>query len=413
MYHDHHFHPMGYASTVTGLDLKATTSLTEMRQRLGERAGHVEGAIIGNRLDDESLDELRLPTRADLDEVTADRPMLVYRYCGHIAVANTPALRAAGVNASTTDPIGGSFDRDGDGTPNGILRETAVAVVSAALRPLTLPPDPEEILGALRGLPEMGLGSVTGMVSTGVPMWCGVGDELATLCELASELPIDVDVLVITDGPGELEAAAEKLHSAGGRVRWMGWKEYADGSLGGHTAAMYQPFADRGDTTGRLRLDPEQAAAMARVTLDMGGKVAIHAIGDRANDAVLDLYRGLLDEGAEPSRLRIEHASILSDDAIGRFADMGITASVQPAFLASEEHWLEKRLGADRMELAYRFESLRATGVRLLGGSDSPVETPDPTIGIRAAVDRHSINISEAVTPDQAEAMFSVAGLNP
>ena len=413
MYHDHHFHPMGYASTVTGLDLKATTSLIEMKQRLAERAGWVQGAIIGNRLDDESLDELRLPTRAELDEVTRERPVLVYRYCGHIAIANTPALRAAGVDRSTTDPVGGSFDRDDNGAPNGILRETAVAVVSAALRHLTLPPDPAEILGALRRLPEMGLGSVTGIVSTGVPMWCGVGDELATLCELAPELPIDVDVLVITDSPGELEAAAQRLRAAGGRVKWTGWKEYADGSLGGHTAAMYQPFADRGDTTGRLRLDPDRAAVMAQATLDMGGTVAIHAIGDRANDAVLDVYRGLLDEGADSSRLRIEHASLLSDDAIGRFAEMGITASVQPAFLASEEHWLEKRLGADRMEMAYRFDSLRAAGVRLLGGSDSPVETPDPAIGIRAAVDRHSINVSEAVTPDQAEAMFSASGLNP
>jgi predicted amidohydrolase YtcJ len=146
---------------------------------------------------------------------------------------------------------------------------------------------------------------------------------------------------------------------------------------------------------------------MGKLSAAHGGVIAIHAIGDRANDLVLDTMADMIRDGVEPARLRIEHASILTAATIDRMAHLGVTASVQPAFLASEETWLEKRLGADRMHRAYPFRSLIEAGVTLLGGSDSPVELPDPETGITAAVDRHGINPGEAVTRDQAEAMFS------
>jgi predicted amidohydrolase YtcJ len=149
---------------------------------------------------------------------------------------------------------------------------------------------------------------------------------------------------------------------------------------------------------------------MGKLSADNGGVVAIHAIGDRANDLVLDTMADMIEDGVEPDRLRIEHASILTPATIERMARLGVTASVQPAFLASEETWLEKRLGADRMPLAYPFRSLIEAGVRVLGGSDSPVELPDPQIGIGAAVGRHQINPDQAVSRDQAEAMFSRQG---
>jgi predicted amidohydrolase YtcJ len=139
----------------------------------------------------------------------------------------------------------------------------------------------------------------------------------------------------------------------------------------------------------------------------MGGVVAIHAIGDRANDSVLDVMEALISNGADASKLRIEHASILTNPTIDRMAHLGVTASVQPAFLASEETWLVKRLGEDRMSRAYPFRSLMEAGVPLLGGSDSPVELPDPETGINAAVVRHGINSKQALTRSQAEGLFS------
>lgn len=405
-YHDHHFHPLGYVSLVNGLELMTAKSLTEVLARVADRAATVEGPIIGQRLNDEGVEEGRLPTASNLDDAVSDRPVLVYRYCGHIAVANSKALEIAGIDVDTEDPDGGSFDRDRSGAPNGILRETAVQQVSEALAPLISPPSDNEVLEALGTLPEMGIGSITGIVSAGESIWCGVPEEVDTLCRLAPDLPIDIDVLVITNDPGRLASAKAKIDDANGRIRFHGWKDFVDGSLGGHTAAMYEPYADRPDTRGMVRFHPERARYMARASLALGGVAAIHAIGDRANDLVLDVFEDLVDDGADPRLLRVEHASILTGASIERMASLGVIASVQPAFLASEEDWLIKRLGPSRMGRAYPFRSLAEAGVPLLGGSDSPVELPDPEEGIAAAVDRHGINPDEALRRDQAEHLF-------
>lgn len=406
MYHDHHLHPFGYAALVNGLELMDAPDLGTVMQRVTAHGERVEGAIIGQRLNDEGVSELRLPTASDIDDVVSDRPVLLYRYCGHIAVANSPALRLAGIDTDTLDPPGGSLDRGRDGKPNGILRETAITLVSKVLDPLTPPPTDLEIVSALARLREMGIGSITGIVSAGESVWCGVGDEVETLTRIAPDLPIDMDILIITRDPARLKQAKEKIDQAGGPIRFHGWKDFADGSLGGHTAAMYEPFSDRPETRGTVRLDRANAMLMGKVTAALGGVVAIHAIGDRANDLVLDVMGDLVGEGVAPEWLRIEHASVLTTETVERMAAMGVTASVQPAFLASEESWLVKRLGPDRMDRAYPFKSLAEAGVPLIGGSDSPVELPDPQTGIHAAVDRHGINPGEALTRDQAEALF-------
>jgi len=407
MHHDHHFHPLGYAALVTGLELMDAPDLSEVLRRIADFADRVEGPVIGQRLNDEGLAERRLPTREDLDDVIGDRPVLIYRYCGHIAVANSAALSLAGVDSDSADPEGGSFDRDPAGRPNGVLRETAIQSVSSAIAPLVTGPPDSAVLRALGDLNRMGIGSVTGIVSVGEPIWCGVRDELDVLCRLAPALPVDVDVLVIASDTHELAEAAEKIRNTQGRIRFLGWKDFADGSFGGHTAAMHEPFADRPDTSGTDRLDPEHAVTMARTSMMLGGSVAIHAIGDRANDGVLDVFEELIEMGADPERLRVEHASLLTDAAIERMARLGVTASVQPAFLASEGDWLEKRLGEERMSRVYPFRSLLEAGVNVIGGSDAPVELPDPATGIAAAIDRPGFNPSESLTPDQAEALFA------
>ncbi len=391
---------------VTGLDLNDAADFDDLANRLAERRDAIDSAIIGQRLNDEGLRERSLPDRNLLDSVSPDRPILVYRYCGHIGIANSAALELAGIDAGAPDPEGGSFDRAPGGEPTGVVRETALKLVSDALSGLTTGPSNQEVLDALGRLEDLGIGSVTGMVSAGEPLWCGVGNELETLIGLAPDLPIDIDVIVITDTPEKLASAAKRISAADGRLRFGGWKDFADGSLGGHTAAMYEPFADNPDEVGVLRLRPAQAGAMARASLELGGDVAIHAIGDRANDDVADFFEHLISDGADPNRLRVEHASVLTERTVTRFAELGITASIQPAFLASEEEWLERRLGAARMSRAYPFREMAEAGLRLLGGSDCPVEPPDPRIGISAAVDRHGINPGQALTEDQALQLF-------
>jgi predicted amidohydrolase YtcJ len=409
MYHDHHFHPFGYVSLVNGLELMTAPSLDVVLSNVLERADRVEGPVIGQRLNDEGVKEGRLPTASEIDDVVSDRPVLLYRYCGHIAVANSRALRLAGIDRETSDPVGGSFDRDSTGHPNGILRETAIPLVSQALSPMIPPPSDPQILDALELLPAMGIGSVTGIISVGDSIWCGVENEISTLGRLAADLPVDIDVLVIADSPEALRGAKELIDRSEGRIRFHGYKDFTDGSYGGHTAAMYAPFADK-DTTGIVRLNHEKALRLGETSLELGGVVAIHAIGDKANDLALDVHEELIVRGADPAALRIEHASTLTDETIERMGRLGVTASIQPAFLASEETWLEKRLGPDRMSRAYPFRSLLEAGVPLVGGSDSPVELPDPETGINAAVVRHGINPGQSLTRQQAEALFSPPG---
>lgn len=404
-YHDHHFHPIDYALMVRGLRLDAASSIEEMLGMVADRASRVDGALIGHRFNEESFADARLPSAADIDSVVSDRPVLVFRQCGHIAVANSAALALAGIDGSTGDPEGGSFDRDLRGHPTGVLREKAIGSVAEAVEPLAAQPSDDDLLEALAELPAMGIGSITGIVSAGVGFSEGQ-DDVDLLVRLAPRLPIGIDVLVICQRPAELAEAALRLERAEGNVRFHGWKDFTDGSLGGHTAALHQPYADQPDNRGMITLEHRRAMEMGQASLDLGGMVALHAIGDRANDLVLDIMADLIAGGADPAHLRVEHASLLSDRAIQRFADLRVTASVQPAFIESDAPWIEKRLGEDRLAMAYPFRSLVEAGVTVIGGSDAPVEHPDPGPAISAATHRPDLNSEQRLNREQAERLF-------
>ncbi|HSG79344.1 MAG TPA: amidohydrolase family protein, partial [Acidimicrobiia bacterium] len=293
---------------------------------------------------------------------------------------------------------------------------------SAAVSALAPPVTPGQLAAAASALAAVGLTGVGGIVSTAGGCWAGPGSELDALISAAPELPIDVGVLVIAHTPDDLTRAAERIGDAGGRLRFLGWKAFSDGSLGGHTAAMHEPFSDRPDTRGTHRLDPAWARDMALASVRLGGRVAIHAIGDAANGAVLDVMEDLIGDGVDPALLRVEHASVLTADDITRFGRLGVTACVQPAFLASETSWLEKRLGPERMSRTYPFRSLLDAGAPIAGSSDCPVEPPHPLWGIAAARDRAGLVPEEALDADEAFALFTTgaatamgadAGLSP
>jgi len=370
--HDHHFHPFGYAGAVLGLSLKQAGDLGGVFALVRKAAEDLQPgqALIGNRLDDEALAEGRLPDRYEVDRATGDTPTLLYRYCGHAAVANSAALALAGLADH----------------PDGVLRETEIAPVGDAVAGLRPPLAPSEAARALRGLAGLGLGKITTIVSTSKALWCEVDDEVASLLEIAPLLPLDLEVLVIADSPPDLRASAGEIAAASlPNVRFLGWKEFADGALGARTAALHEPFDDEPSNRGVLRLVPDHATTMARACLELGGTVAIHAIGDAANGAVLDLFAELIAEGAPADRLRIEHASLVTPADRERMSRLGITASVQPSFAASEVDWLPKRLGG-RAATAYAWAAMESKGIRLLGGSDAPVEDPNPWPAMVAAV---------------------------
>lgn len=404
---DAHMHPVPYASSLFGSSLDGITSIGMLLGTIRSGSGALGAGepFVALRLDDQALAERRLPTRHDLDEAEPTRPVLIHRYCGHVAIANTAALQLAGVNASTPDPSDGSIDRDTDGIPTGILRETAIDLVSTLLDASGTVTD-NDLASALNGLAGMGITSIGAILGLGDGPWASLGDEVARVVGVADHIPITVHGFVIAHTPESLSSAARRLDTAGDRLRWLGYKGFADGSLGGHTAAMHAPFADRPAETGTMRLDATDRR-LAEASLAMGGMVAIHAIGDRANGAVIDLFEDLVAGGADPRRLRVEHASVLDRSDIERMARLGVFASVQPAFLGSESDWIVDRVGADRIVSTYPFASLDYAGVPICGGSDSPVESPDPWAGMALARDRAGVMTSEGLPPDRALSLFT------
>lgn len=402
---DAHFHPLGYTAALMRLNLDAAQNMSDLEELINEAAANLEPgrAVVGTRLNDQIVG--RLPTRTQLDAAGGDRPILIYRYCGHVAVANTAALELAGISSSTPDPPGGSIDRDSGGIPTGVLRETAIALAAGPVGSRTGDLEPGEVLAAMQGLASLGLTSIGAIIDLSGDLWCGVGNELELLTEIGPDLPLRMSVLVTTDDPQALESAAGRLSSAGPWIRFLGVKQFADGSFGGHTAAMHHPYADR-DTVGTMRIDAG-TERMARAALAMGSRVAVHAIGDRANEAVLDLFEDLIRDGAHPADLRVEHASVLAHRDLGRLAALGVTAVVQPAFLMSETAWLEERVGRDRLDRTYAFRSLLEAGVLLAGSSDCPVEPPSPWWGMAAARDRGGLTPAQQLNAAEALALFT------
>lgn len=406
---DAHLHPVGHAAALARPGLKDAADFAAMADILTEAMrGMPPGAgLTALRLDDETLAEGRLPDRDLLDRIAPDRPVLLVRYCGHVAVANSVALDLAGVDEASVDPPGGSMDRDRAGRLTGVLRETATEAVTAAVNRVAPPLTEDDLVASVTGLAAVGLTGVGAMIDSAAGCWGAAGSELDVVLAAARRLPIPLGVMVIAPNPGDLEVAASRLDAAGSRVRFTGVKIFSDGSFGGHTAAMYEGFADAPHERGTDRLDPVWCREMARASLRLGGRVAIHAIGDRANGGVLDVMESLIADGADPALLRIEHASVLTETDIARFGRLGVTASVQPAFITSETTWLEKRMGPERLRRTYPFRSLLDAGTPLAGGSDCPVEPPHPLWGMATARDRCGLVPEQALTAAEALALFT------
>ncbi|MEZ5175277.1 MAG: amidohydrolase [Acidimicrobiia bacterium] len=408
-FRDAHIHAIPYAGLLTGCSLHAASSIDDLLNRLAAFANTLPptAPVVASRLNDESLAEVRLPTREDLDRAVPNRPAVIYRYCGHIAVANSTALQASGITEMTPDPPGGVIDRGTDGQPTGVLRETATGLIADALARGTSLASPG-LLDGLARLGGLGITSIGAMIGYGERPHHKLAAEAELLRGIAGNLPLKVHAISIAGSAEDLDLSARVLSGGAPRLRWLGVKCFADGSLGGHTAAMETEYDDT-PSVGTYRLT-DLDIDLARHSLAQGGMVAIHAIGDRAIGGVLDAFEELIANGAKPSDLRMEHVSIASPHLVSRFARTGTIAVVQPSFLASEHGWLGKRLGTSRLEWAYPFRSMARAGIILAGSSDSIVEPPHPLWGIAAAMDRHGIAPDEAISGLEALAMFTDGG---
>ena len=401
---DSHLHPVAYTALLTGVALHRVSGLAELTA-LMRRAADRGHPLVGWNLNEATLAENRLPTRHDLDDISGERPVMVHRYDGHLAIVNSAALRIAGVTDASPNPAGGVIDRDHSGFPTGVLRETAIDLVAGA-EGVQNPVDPRDLAECMRALASRGITSIGAMVRSGDGPWSHLGDEVATLVTAAESNPLRLNCYVTAATETDLQAAIDGFSNAGTRLSWAGVKRFGDGSFGAHTAAMTEPFADAPSEAGTLRLNATDAA-MARIAVAAGKGVAIHAIGDAAASAVLDLFGELIDAGAAPHLLRMEHASVLSQADIERMGRYGAVASVQPAFLGSEVDWIESRVGPERLLRTYAFASLMEAGALLVGGSDAPVEAPDPWEAMALCRDRAGLVPSQAISAAEALAMYT------
>ena len=387
---DSHGHLYGLAQTLTQADLVGAASKAEVIARLlAFEASLPEGAwLLGHGWDQNDWPEPVFPGRADLDAEFPDRPVWLERIDGHAAWANTRAMAAADRDLSGDwQPEGGMIHRGDDGQATGIFIDNAMGLVQQAV-----PPVPPELMDsaldlALRSLVGLGL---TGVHDPGVnrPVL-----ELYRAKIAAGAFPLRVYAMADGMGP-TLDWLCENgpLADAGGRLQMRSVKLYADGALGSRGAALLADYADEPGSRGLLFVSDEDLRAQMRRVLGCGLQLAVHAIGDRANRQVLDVYARLLPEFPHnPGRHRVEHVQVLDAADIPRFADLGVIAAMQPIHATSDMDWAGERLGAERLAGAYAWKSLADAGAALAFGSDFPVERANPMLGIYAAVSRQDL----------------------
>ncbi|HEY6050684.1 MAG TPA: amidohydrolase, partial [Thermoanaerobaculia bacterium] len=331
----------------------------------------------------------RLPTRELLDPVTGDRPTCLSRQDGHMCVCNSLALKLAKITRDTPDPPGGVIVRDANGEPTGVLKDAAMDAISA-VRPPRKPAELSEAFhAAMKHAASVGVTSMQDL--PGEPGDLDAWDALRR----SGELTVRVTYRPSLSG---WEKALERRASMT-NDEWLrigGVKGYADGSLGSTTALFFEPYSDDRSTSG---VYAAEAIPMSRMEERVRGadraglQVVIHAIGDRANSEILDLFERVAKaNGPRDRRFRIEHAQHLRASDIPRFARLGVIASMQPYHAIDDGRWAEKRIGRERCRTTYAFRSILDAGGRLAFGSDWDVAPLSPIAGIDAAVTRRTID---------------------
>jgi predicted amidohydrolase YtcJ len=383
-FNDAHVHFLSGGFGLLSVDLRDARDARELARRLGEHAkGLPPGSWIQNgNWDHEAWPGRALPTRQLVDAVTRDHPVFVNRLDGHMALANSLALRLAGITRETKDPDGGTIVRDAAGEPTGILKDNAQELVQRAI------PEPSRELNlraARAALREAARFGVTTIQDNSPP------DALPTYMELRARGELTVRLNVWRP-----IAALEALRGAGIRsglgdewIRVGALKILSDGSMGAGTAAFFEPYADDPATRGLLLYPPDE---LERLILDAdaaGFQLAVHAIGDRANSLVLDAFeKALARNGRRERRFRIEHAQVVRRPDLARYRRLGVVASIQPSHCIDDMRWAERRIGRERCRDAYNFRSFTDAGVAVAFGTDWYVEPLDPRLGLYAAVTR-------------------------
>lgn len=417
-FNDAHAHMPGGGFAKMTVDLVGTKSLQEMQQRIAERAKTTAPGewIVGRGWDHTKWTEQVLPTRQDLDKFTGDHPAIFQRVDGHISVANSAALKAAGITRDTAAPHGSAIDHDAQGEPTGILREDPAEELVFKMVPAPSPAQIRQaLLNALQEAAQWGITSVQDASDIGSPegniaSW----QEFLTYLELENEgkltaritnwLPFDADIKTLELHRAHHPATDPMLHT--GQL-----KGFMDGSLGSRTAAMMAPYSDDPKNSGLPRYDQAKLNAMAIERAAAGFQLGFHAIGDDGAEIALNAFaeaeryvREHSPANSKPHdfRFRIEHAQVIAPSQFSRFKDLGVIASMQPNHLLTDLYWAESRLGPERAKTSYPWKQFLKEGVVLAFGTDYPVEPITPFRGVYSAVTRKSEDGTRVYHPEQA-----------
>lgn len=387
---DNHVHFISGGFYLLGIDLRPANSTSEFKQILKNYASKFPGKwITGGYWDHEKWEVTDLPTKEMIDEVVSDQPVFVDRLDGHMGVANSFALKLAGITKDTESPEGGLIVKDPKtGEPTGVLKDNAMYLITKHIPEPTADENYQALLAALDEAKKLGITSVQDITyGDALTAFQKAKDEEKLTCRIFTRWPI-----------ADYKDHVEKSIKAGfgdNLIRMGSLKAFADGSLGSSTAWFFDRYDQDTMTTG-LAMDIITDGSLEKWALDADKnqlQLSVHAIGDRANSYMLDLYAKIINKNPKwDRRFRIEHAQHVRFEDIKRFAELGVIASVQPYHCIDDGVWAEKRIGAERIKYTYPFKSFLEAGVKICFGTDWYVAPLNPLLGIYAAVTRRTLD---------------------
>jgi predicted amidohydrolase YtcJ len=401
-FNDAHVHLGSAGQDALAVRLQGAATIDELQKRLMNAVSQAkEGEwITGFGWDHTLWPEKRFPTRNDLDKVSPQNPVFLVHISGHVAVANSAALKVAGITAKTPNPTGGEVEHDAKGEPDGMLKEgSAMSLIESKIPPPSNERRKKGIELALADVAANGVTSIqdnslvdalgkSGSASAGNDTW----DDFRVYRELKSEGKLTVRITEWLPFAAPLERLEQMRREGGTTDPWLrtgALKMVTDGALGSRTAAMLAPYSDDVKTSGILTMEPEKLRSLAIERDRAGFQLNFHAIGDRANRVSLDVFEAVAKvNGSRDRRDRIEHAQVVAPSDIPRFASLQVIASMQPSHQTTDMRWAESRVGPDRIKGAYAWASIQKFGARLAFGTDYDVEVISPFRGLYACVTR-------------------------
>ncbi len=376
------------------IELRYVTDPSVITRKVQEQVARSQKGqlIYGGHWEHEMFTTHEWPSRELIDGVSPENPVILRRTDGHSALVNSLVLKNSGITSNTPDPFGGEIMRDPvTGEPTGILKESAMALIRTGATEIEMTPAEESekewrgYITALNQAAEYGITSIQipGSADFGMYDTIMAAGMLTCRIDIGGELTSDPAAL------DKYEELRQKYPSSGGWIRFGYLKDFMDGTLGSATAMMFEPFNDEPDKTGLAQMSYEELEKRVLAADSRGFQIGIHAIGPKANNWILNAYEKAREtNGIRDSRHRSEHAQILIEEDIPRFAGLGVIASMQPTHCITDKRFAEKRIGTDRSRWAYAWKSLANSGAVLAFGTDYSVEPLNPMEGLYASVTR-------------------------